>query len=185
MANTKEIQKRMKSIQDTMKITSAMYMISSAKLRSAKQKLENTEPYFYALQSAISRLLRHIPDAKSRYFDQHEEIPDDKKRRGYIVITADKGLAGAYNHNVIKMAHELFEQGENNKLFVVGELGRQYFTKEGLEEIPSLNIRCKILPCTEPELSQNVFWSYTITTNWMRYTSFIRKWRIHFPWKRK
>ena len=116
MANTKEIQKRMKSIQDTMKITSAMYMISSAKLRSAKQKLENTEPYFYALQSAISRLLRHIPDAKSRYFDQREEIPDDKKRRGYIVITADKGL-----------------QGENNKLFVVGELGRQYFTKEGLE----------------------------------------------------
>ena len=100
MANTKEIQKRMKSIQDTMKITSAMYMISSAKLRSAKQKLENTEPYFYSLQAAISRLLRHIPDAKSRYFNQHEEIPDNEKKRGYIVITADKGLAGAYNHNV-------------------------------------------------------------------------------------
>ena len=129
MANTKEIQKRMKSIQDTMKITSAMYMISSAKLRSAKQKLENTEPYFYSLQA---RLLRHIPDAKSRYFNQHEEIPDNEKKRGYIVITADKGLAGADNHNVIKMAHELFAQGENNKLFVVGELGRQYFAKEGL-----------------------------------------------------
>ena len=132
MANQQEIQKRMKSIQDTMKITSAMYMISSAKLRSAKQKLENTEPYFYSLQSAMARLLRHIPENNSRYFDQHENIPDNEKKRGYIVITADKGLAGAYNHNVFKLAHELFEQGENNKLFVVGELGRQYFAKEGL-----------------------------------------------------
>ena len=132
MANTKEIQKRMKSIRDTMKITSAMYMISSAKLRSAKQKLEQTEPYFYALQGSISRFLRHIPEVQNRYFDQKKEIPEEEKRRGYIVITADKGLAGAYNHNVIKMAHELFTQGENNKLFVVGELGRQYFAKEGL-----------------------------------------------------
>lgn len=133
MANTREIQKRMKSIKDTMKITNAMYMISSSKLRGAKQKLEDTEPYFYSLQMAISRFLRHTPDTKSRYFDQREDIREEEKKRGYIVITADKGLAGAYNHNVIKMAHELFEQGKNNKLFVVGELGRQYFAKEGLE----------------------------------------------------
>lgn len=133
MANTKEIQKRMKSIQDTMKITNAMYMISSSKLRSAKQKLEDTEPFFYSLQAAIARFLRHIPDTESRYFDQKENVPDEEKKRGYLVITADKGLAGAYNHNVIKMAHELLEQGKNNKLFVVGELGRQYFAKEGLE----------------------------------------------------
>ena len=74
MANTKEIQKRMKSIRDTMKITSAMYMISSAKLRSAKQKLEQTEPYFYTLQSAIARFLRHMPDTTNRYFDQREQL---------------------------------------------------------------------------------------------------------------
>lgn len=133
MANTKEIQKRMKSIQDTMKITNAMYMISSAKLRTAKQKLEDTEPYFFALRLAISRFLRHIPENHSRYFEQEESIPEEEKKRGYIVITADKGLAGAYNHNVIKMAHELMKQGENNRLFVVGELGRQYFAREGLE----------------------------------------------------
>lgn len=58
MANTKEIQKRMKSIRDTMKITSAMYMISSAKLRSAKQKLEQTEPYFYTLQSCNCKIFK-------------------------------------------------------------------------------------------------------------------------------
>lgn len=53
MANTKEIQARISSIQDTMKITKAMYMMSSVKLRKAKQKLEDTEPYFYGLQDQI------------------------------------------------------------------------------------------------------------------------------------
>lgn len=133
MANTREIQKRMKSIQDTMKITNAMYMISSAKLRTAKQKLEDTEPYFFSLQMAVARFLRHIPENHSRYFEGENGSGEEEKKRGYIVITADKGLAGAYNHNVIKMAQELLKKGENNRLFVVGELGRQYFAKEGFE----------------------------------------------------
>ena len=51
MANAREISTRIKSIQDTMKITKAMYMMSSMKLRKARQKLENTEPYFYCRYS--------------------------------------------------------------------------------------------------------------------------------------
>ena len=62
MANMKEIQERMKSIRDTMKITNAMYMISSSKLKKAKKSLEDTEPYFYTLQSTMARILRHIPE---------------------------------------------------------------------------------------------------------------------------
>lgn len=58
MAGLREIQNRIKSIQDTRKITNAMYMISSTKMRKAKQDLENTEPYFYTLQSMMARLLR-------------------------------------------------------------------------------------------------------------------------------
>ena len=61
MANTKEIQARISSIQDTMKITKAMYMMSSVKLRKAKQKLEDTEPYFYGLQDQIKSILFHFP----------------------------------------------------------------------------------------------------------------------------
>ena len=61
MANTREIQSRMKSIQDTMKITNAMYTISSSKLKKARKTLTDTEPYFYSLQQMISRILRHIP----------------------------------------------------------------------------------------------------------------------------
>ncbi|SES86510.1 ATP synthase F1 subunit gamma [[Clostridium] polysaccharolyticum] len=133
MANTKEIQKRMKSIKDTMKITSAMYMISSSKLRTAKKKLEEAEPYFFTLQSVIARLLRHIPEVHSIFFEQNTSIPEEEKRRGFIVITADKGLAGAYNHNAIKKTHELLKKGKNNKVFAVGEAGRQFFLKENLE----------------------------------------------------
>lgn len=127
MANTKEIQSRMKSIQDTMKITNAMYMISSSKLKKSKKSLEETEPYFYTLQSTMSRILRHIPDIESIYFDQHENKKPEEKHTGYIVVTADKGMAGAYNHNVLKVAEEHLEESSNPVLFVLGELGRQYF----------------------------------------------------------
>lgn len=61
MANIREIQSRINSVKDTMKITNAMYMISSSKLTQAK-KLADTEPYFYALQGEISRILRHLPN---------------------------------------------------------------------------------------------------------------------------
>lgn len=132
MANTREIQSRMKSIRDTMKITGAMYMISSTKLRKARRNLEETEPYFYTLLSMIARILRHLPDTENQYLDTREKKTGEERTRGLIVVTADKGLAGAYNHNVLKLAQEQMEKGGNYKLFVVGELGRQYFAAKGV-----------------------------------------------------
>ena len=108
MANAREIQSRMKSIKDTMKITNAMYMISSSKLKKAKKNLADTEPYFYAMQGEISRILRHVPEMENKYFDVRTNIKPEDKRIGYIVVTADKGLAGAYNHNVLKLASQYF-----------------------------------------------------------------------------
>ena len=133
MANAREIQSRIKNIKNTMKITNAMYMISSAKLKKAKKGLDDTEPYFYMLQSAIVRIIRHFPEIQNIYFDAREEIPADQRKVGYIVVTADKGLAGAYNHNVVKAAQELMHDKKNNKLFVLGTVGRHYFAKKGME----------------------------------------------------
>ena len=127
MANAREILNRMHSVQDTRKITNAMYLIASTKLKKSKKALEETEPYFYTLQSLIQRILRHMPDVKHFYFDTRSSIKPEDRSRGLIVITGDKGLAGAYNHNVLKIAHEWMESGKNNHLYVVGELGRQYF----------------------------------------------------------
>ena len=133
MANAREIQNRIKSIQDTMKITSAMYMISSTKLKKAKKSLDNTEPYFYTMQAMISRILRHIPDMNNDFFNQRSYIKDEDRKKGYIVITADKGLAGSYNHNVIKLAQQCLDENKNTQLFVVGILGEQYFERKGIK----------------------------------------------------
>ena len=133
MANIREIQSRINSVRDTMKITNAMYMISSSKMTQAKKKLTDTEPYFYALQGEISRILRHIPKLEHYFFDQRETTPAEERKIASIVVTADKGLAGAYNHNIVKLEEEILSRPGIHKLFVVGELGRHYFAKRGVE----------------------------------------------------
>ncbi len=122
----------MKSIQDTMKITNAMYMISSSKLKKAKKSLDDTEPFFYALQLAMSRILRHMPEIEDIYFQSNATKSPDELSVGYIVITADKGMAGAYSHNVTKLAEQEMDKYKNSKLFVLGELGRHYFEQRGI-----------------------------------------------------
>ena len=94
MANAKEIQTRMKSIQDTMKITNAMYMISSSKMQKAKKILQDTEPYFYNMQAAIARILRHMPDIQHPFFSERHLVPKEERKVGTIVITGDKGMVG-------------------------------------------------------------------------------------------
>ena len=107
MANARELKERMASIQETRKITNAMYLISSSKVKQARKKLADTEPFFFGIQAEISRILRHVPDMHSHFFDIRDQIPPEERKIGCIVVTADKGLAGAYNHNVIKMAEQM------------------------------------------------------------------------------
>ena len=135
MAGTKEIQTRMKSIQDTMKITNAMYMISSSKMKRAKKVLADTEPYFFGVQTALARILRHLPDEEkeSRYLDERTDVRPEDRKRALIVVTADKGLNGAYNHNIIKMAEEELKKPGRTKLYVLGVVGRQYFSKKKVD----------------------------------------------------
>lgn len=128
MANAIEIKNRIKSINDTMKITKAMYMISSNKLQKAKNNRLATEPFFYGVQAQISRLLRHFPDIRHIYFDNREkDMQEVVKKKGFLVVTADKGLAGAYNHNVLKTAEKLIKEAEDPYVYVIGQLGYHFF----------------------------------------------------------
>lgn len=128
MAGLREIQNRRRSIQDTRKITGAMYMIASTKMKKAKRDLEKTEPYFYSLEAMIERVMRHMPEMETPFL----EVPGKKRTRiGLLVITGDKGLAGAYNHNVLKLAQAFLDDPENQvSLYVVGEMGRSYFRED-------------------------------------------------------
>lgn len=132
MANSREIQARMKSIKDTMKITNAMCMISSSKLQKARKNLKNTEPYFYTIQDALGKILDLSPDTGNEFFDTRADVPEKERKKGFIVVTADKGMAGAYNHNVIKIAEKEAVADSKNMLFVVGEVGRRYFEKKNI-----------------------------------------------------
>ncbi len=129
MAGTKEIKDHIDSVQETKKITSAMYLIASTKLRRARQELDNTRPYFEALRGEIKRIFRTANDVDSRYFFPTGDDTPLEGTYGCLVITADKGLAGAYNQNAIRRALELLEQHPDTKLFVVGEYGRRYFAQ--------------------------------------------------------
>ena len=132
MTNMREIRSRMKSIQDIMKITNAMYLISSSKLKKARKNLIATEPYFETLQTTIQDILMRAPEMEHYAFDKREDTREEDKKRGFIVITADKGLAGAYNHNIIKFAEQEMKRGKNNFLFAIGQVGRRYFVKKKL-----------------------------------------------------
>ncbi|MBO4914031.1 MAG: ATP synthase F1 subunit gamma [Oscillospiraceae bacterium] len=123
MPSAKELKDRIKAVKETRKITGAMYLISSTKLRRAKADLAQTRPYFDALREEAGRILRAEPGFDSRYFGAPSGAP------GVLVITADKGLAGAYNISVIREAEELLETQKEPRLFVVGEYGRRYFAQ--------------------------------------------------------
>lgn len=128
MATASEIKSRIAGVRDTKKITDAMYMISSVKMRRATKDFEGTVPYFEALSEKISELFRHVPKAESRYFSNPAKDADKSKNHGILLITADKGLAGAYNQEVIRTCEGFMKKHPQTMLFVIGEFGRQYFT---------------------------------------------------------
>ncbi len=132
MPGAKEIRDHIQSVRDTRKITNAMYMISSAKLRKVKWELDRTRPYFDALKTEIKRVFRNVTNVSSIYFYPEEGEPKLEATYACLVITADKGMAGSYNHNVVKSAMEMLEAHPDTKLYVVGEVGRQFFTQKNI-----------------------------------------------------
>ena len=132
MASTSEIRRRISSVQETQKITHAMYLISSAKMRKARAELDEVRPYFDVLNHEITRVFTVDETVDSRYFTAYGNDSEyGEGTLGCLVITADKGLAGAYNHNVLKEAQRIYEEHPDTEFFVIGEY-RRWFTQKKL-----------------------------------------------------
>jgi len=129
MDNVKDIRGRISGIKETKKITNAMYSISSVKMRKAKNELDRTRPYFSAVKAEIKRIFRIASDIESKYFYPVGKNENLGGTFAILIITADKGLAGAYNQNVLKEVAKKLSDHPDSKLFVVGEYGRQYFLR--------------------------------------------------------
>ena len=121
MPSTKLLKERIESIQDTMKITNAMYLISSSKLRKARKNYQAVSPYFERMQMTMTRVLPHLPEEPVHPFF-HTRNPESPLR-AYLVLTADKGMAGAYNQNLLKFLKSHCGDDPKARFYVVGQTG--------------------------------------------------------------
>ncbi|MBO4770073.1 MAG: F0F1 ATP synthase subunit beta [Clostridia bacterium] len=129
MADKTGLKMRMKSIADTKKITDAMYMTSSVKMRRAMSAVEKTSPYFSALREEIGSLLRYMPETAHPYFSASS---GGGTGEALLVVTSDRGFAGNFNAAVLREAEKLLRENPSTRFFLIGEYGRRYFTSHGL-----------------------------------------------------
>lgn len=141
MAGASEIKSRIEGVRETKKITDAMYMISSAKMRKALRGLEETAPYFEALSEKIGETFHYIPKTNNRYFSV-SSTEEQNKNHGILLITADKGLAGAYNQEAIRLCRDYMASQSKTTVFIIGEYGRHYFQNKGIPFVQEFCYSC-------------------------------------------
>ncbi|NLP26544.1 MAG: ATP synthase F1 subunit gamma [Clostridiales bacterium] len=124
-ANMKDIKRRIKSVESTMQITKAMGLVASSKLRRAKEKSEKSESYFEALYDTMREIT-----SENRIFESIFNKKSDNVL--IIVIAGDRGLAGGYNSNVLKLAHNRYNELSSSKNVIILPIGKkavEYFEK--------------------------------------------------------
>jgi F-type H+-transporting ATPase subunit gamma len=168
MANLHDVRLRIKAIQQTLKVTSAMNLISTAKLRKAKKLLSDSQPYFKRIQLTMAEILRGSGNNAQSVFVHNKNagpsvLPQQKRsgRPAVIAVTTDKGLAGGYNANVARAVNELCATLDNPVLIIVGAVGQRYFTGSQYQIVESFSYQGRMPTVTEAvELSDFVISQY-------------------------
>src|SRR5260370_27172365 len=125
MANLLDIRRRIKSVKNTQQITKAMKMVSAAKLKRASDRVVNARPFANKMGEVLGELSRHTAD------DFHHPLLDPRGDQRYllVLVTADKGLCGAFNTNLLKAAQNFVQEhsGQSIDLIAIVRKRRDFF----------------------------------------------------------
>ena len=128
MASMREIKRRRGSIQSTQQITKAMKLVSTVKLQRARKRAENSKAYFTYMYKTITSML-----AKAGNVDHPYVKGSDSKNIGIVTVTSNRGLAGGYNANIVRMVMGSGFEKENVRLYTVGRKGAEGLERKGYE----------------------------------------------------
>ncbi|MDX1657757.1 MAG: F0F1 ATP synthase subunit gamma [Nitriliruptorales bacterium] len=137
-AQIRQLRRRIKSVKSTQKITRAMEMIAASRIRRAQRRVQEARPYAEQITEVIRGLAASNDVSDHPLLRPHEDITDV----GVIVITSDRGLAGAYNSNILRLAEKKIreeeQQGNEVHLYQVGKKGVQYFKYRGRTPVQAM-----------------------------------------------
>jgi len=127
--NTKDLKRRISSVKETAKITNAVYLISAAKMRRAKEKFLSANVFLEEVSASANHLMSSLETKTHPFFQQREG-----NRAAYVVIGADKGLCGDYNQLIINASDASMRNKKITNLFAVGAVVKEYYDKkEGID----------------------------------------------------
>lgn len=127
--STRDIKRRIRGISNTKQITKAMELVSTAKLKKARERIEKSKPYYNTILQNIQHVLATTGNLRHPLLDVR-----DVKKSLYIIVSADRGLAGGYNANIIRLAERnIRDKKDSVSLIVVGTKAREYFKKRGYD----------------------------------------------------
>jgi F-type H+-transporting ATPase subunit gamma len=135
MPGSKEIRTKIKSVQNTRKITKAMEMVAASKMRRAQERMRHARPYGEKIRNVAAHISHANPEYRHPFLIERDSV----KRIGIIVVTADKGLCGGLNTNVLRLAlgkiREWEAQGEQIEACAIGNKGLGFLQRLGVEVV--------------------------------------------------
>jgi len=139
MANLRDLRLRMRAIRQTLQVTKAMKLISTAKLRKGRRILHDVEPYFSRIEKTMFDILSGAGTVESKFLKTAEV-----SRTAIIAINSDKGLAGGYNANIFNKVNEFCDNVKNPALIVVGDIGYRHFIHSAWPVLKNFSLKSKL-----------------------------------------